>query len=94
MNTVYNSDMMSDCSSVFMVQIKPTLGSCDEHCPAVTMWESCANLNLIRHDFAKSLNLEFKPYHMKISTLGESSQTTNDMVSFKMMDRNGNVHQL
>ncbi len=77
-----------------MVQIIPVLGSREEHRPAVEMWDSGANLNLIRRDFAEKLNLEFKPYQTKISTLGESSQTTNDMVSFKMMDRNSNIHQL
>ena len=54
------SDMMSKCSSVFMVQIIPILGSRDEHRPVVRMLDSGANLNLIRHDFAKSLNLEFQ----------------------------------
>ena len=93
-NTVYKSNMMSECSSVFMAQVIPVLGSRDEHCPAVAMWDSGANLNLIRRDFAEKLKLEFKPYQTKISTLGESSQTTSDMVSFKMVDRNGNIHQL
>ncbi len=42
--------------------------------------------------------MEFKPGIQTISYEDfhscESSQTTSDMVSFKMMDRNGNVHQL
>ncbi len=46
-STVYKSDMMTDCSSVFMVQMIEAIGQGDKRWPKVAAWDSGANLNLL-----------------------------------------------
>ena len=92
--TTYKTDTIPSDSTEFWVQKVDVLDHDGEPCSAVAMWDGGANMNLIKRTFAEKMKLEYTSHQTMIKKAIDGIQVTTQNVSFKLLDRNGNIHMM